>query len=463
MGFEQVFQKREISFQTLWGSGADVNQSTLSGVSVDQNNALSIAAVHSAVSLIADTISTLPVDCFVRRDGNREPFLPKPSWVAQPDVNFAGHSVFYNSLLVSLLIDGNAFVRVYSRGSAGAPLDTNGNVVNLVVLNPQDVEIKRNDQGRLLFTVKGERGALTSEDILYVPDLLRPGTIRGVSRVQGLRENLGLSKALEAYAATFFGGGTTLAGVIEVEGNLSREQAESLRGSFDTAHGGWRKSGRTGILSGGAKFKPTQADPEKSQALEARRMAVEDVARIWRIPSHMLNLPGTNTYSSVEQNMIGFTTHTLRPYVSKIEDIMSSLMSRVPGGETAFVKFNMSGLLRADIQTRYAAYSTGIQSGFLAINDIRRLEDMSPQDGEAAEAVRVPLANVNLSEAGVKAQREKVQMARDLVFAGFNPAEALEMVGLPPVKHTGLPSVQLQGVAQVDPDDPDSPYKDEVS
>jgi HK97 family phage portal protein len=454
MVFNRLFEQREISFQTLWGSGADVNQGTLAGVGVDQNNALSIAAVHSAVSLIADTISTLPVDSFIRLDGNRKPFRPKPSWVAQPDVNFAGHSVFYNSLLVSLLIDGNAFVRVYSNGS--------GAVVNLVVLNPQDVEIERNGRGRLVFTVKGETKTLTSEDILYVPDLLRPGTIRGVSRVQGLRENLGLSKALEAYAATFFGGGTTLAGVIEVEGNLSREQAESLRGSFDTAHSGWRKSGRTGILSGGAKFKPTQADPEKSQALEARRMAVEDVARIWRIPSHMLNLPGTNTYSSVEQNMIGFTTHTLRPYVSKIEDIMSSLMSRVPGGETAFVKFNMSGLLRADIQTRYAAYSTGIQSGFLAINDIRRLEDMSPQDGEAAEAVRVPLANVNLSEAGVKAQREKVQMARDLVFAGFNPAEALEMVGLPPVKHTGLPSVQLQGVAQVDPDDPDSAYKKEV-
>jgi HK97 family phage portal protein len=454
MVFNRLFEQREISFQTLWGSGADVNQGTLAGVGVDQNNALSIAAVHSAVSLIADTISTLPVDSFIRLDGNRKPFRPKPSWVAQPDVNFAGHSVFYNSLLVSLLIDGNAFVRVYSNGS--------GAVVNLVVLNPQDVEIERNGRGRLVFTVKGESKPLTSEDILYVPDLLRPGTIRGVSRVQGLRENLGLSKALESYAANFFGGGTTLAGVIEVEGNLSREQAESLRGSFDTAHSGWRKSGRTGILSGGAKFKPTQADPEKSQALEARRMAVEDVARIWRIPSHMLNLPGTNTYSSVEQNMIGFTTHTLRPYVSKIEDIMSSLMSRVPGGETAFVKFNMSGLLRADIQTRYAAYSTGIQSGFLAINDIRRLEDMSPQDGEAAEAVRVPLANVNLSEAGVKAQREKVQMARDLIFAGFNPAEALEMVGLPPVKHTGLPSVQLQGVAQVDPDDPDSAYKKEV-
>ena len=160
--------------------------------------------------------------------------------------------------------------------------------------------------------------------------------------------------------------------------------------------------------------------------------------------------------------MLGFVAHTLRPYVTKIEDIMSSLMSRYPDGETAFVKFNMNGLLRADIQTRYSAYSTGIQSGFLAINDIRRLEDMSPQEGPAAEAVRVPLANVDLSDAGVRAQRERVQMARDLVFAGFEPSEAVAMVGLPPVAHTGLPSVQLQGVAQVDPDNPDAVYKDEV-
>ena len=454
MIFGKLFEQREISFQTLWGSGGDVTAGTIAGVGVDQNNALSIAAVHSAVSLIADTISTLPVDAFIRLDGNRRPFRPKPSWVSQPDVNFAGHSVFYNQLLVSLLIDGNCFVRVYS--------NRKGEVVNLVVLNPMDVEITRNGQGRLVFTVQGEEKPLTSEDILYVPDLLRPGTIRGVSRVVGLRENLGLSKALEAYAANFFGSGTTLAGVIEYPGALTQEQAESLRGSFDNAHKGWRKSGRTGILSGGASFKQTQADPEKSQALEARRMAVEDVARIWRIPSHMLNLPGTNTFASVEQNALQFSNFTLRPYIAKLESIMSSLMSRYPGGETAFVKFNMNGLLRADIQTRYSAYSTGIQSGFLAINDIRRLEDMSPQEGPAAEAVRVPLANVDLSDAGVRAQRERVQMARDLVFAGFEPSEALGMVGLPPVAHTGLPSVQLQGVAQVDPDNPDAVYKDEV-
>jgi len=451
--FNRLWEDRAISFQTIFEAGDDVGFGTQAGTSVDEGNALSIAAVNSAVSLIADTISTLPVDSFIRLDGNRRPFRPKPAWVEQPDVNFAGHAVFYNSLLVSLLIDGNAFIRVFS---------FKGEVVNLMVLNPSTVEVKRNGQGRLIFTVQGEDKPLTSEQVLYIPDLLRPGTVRGVSRVHALKENLGLSKALELYAATFFGSGTTLQGVIEYPGALTLEQAESLRGSFDNAHKGWRKSGRTGILSGGASFKPTQADPEKSQALEARRMAVEDVARIWRIPSHMLNLPGTNTYSSVEQNMLGFVTHTLRPYVTKIEDAMGTLMSRYQGGETAFIKFNMNGLLRADIQSRYSAYSTGLQSGFLAINDIRRLEDLSPQEGDAAEAVRVPLANVNLSEAGVKAQREKVQMVRDLVFAGFDPAEAMEMIGLPAVGHTGLASVQLQGVAQVDPENPDAVYKDEV-
>ena len=453
MVFNRLWEDRAISFQTIFEAGDDVGFGTQAGTTVDEGNALSIAAVNSAVSLIADTISTLPVDSFIRLDGNRRPFRPKPAWVSQPDVNFAGHAVFYNSLLVSLLIDGNAFIRVFS---------FKGEVVNLMVLNPSTVEVKRNGQGRLIFTVQGEDKPLTSEQVLYIPDLLRPGTVRGVSRVHALKENLGLSKALELYAGHFFGSGTTLQGVIEYPGALTLEQAESLRGSFDNAHKGWRKSGRTGILSGGASFKPTQADPEKSQALEARRMAVEDVARIWRIPSHMLNLPGTNTYSSVEQNMLGFVTHTLRPYVTKIEDAMGTLMSRYQGGETAFIKFNMNGLLRADIQSRYSAYSTGLQSGFLAINDIRRLEDLSPQEGDAAEAVRVPLANVNLSEAGVKAQREKVQMVRDLVFAGFDPAEAMEMIGLPAVGHTGLASVQLQGVAQVDPENPDSVYKDEV-
>ena len=147
--------------------------------------------------------------------------------------------------------------------------------------------------------MEGESKPLTKEEMIFLPDVLRPGHVRGVSRVEALKENFGLALALERFAATFFGQGTNLGGVIEFPGNLTAEQAENLRNSFDVKHKGWRRGHRTGILSGGATFKTTQVDPEGAQSIEARRLAVEDVARAFNIPANMLNIPGTTTYASV--------------------------------------------------------------------------------------------------------------------------------------------------------------------
>ncbi len=446
----RLFEQRAVSFQTIFESGDDLAFGNLSDTSIDSKTVFQVNAVYSAVSLIADTISTLPLDCFIRIDGQRRAFRPKPSWVEKPDMALP-RVAFYNSVIVSLLLDGNAFVRVFSNRA--------GEVVNLVVLNPRTVTIKRNGQGRLVFTVEGEEKTLSQEEMIFIPDVLRPGTIRGVSRVEALKENFGLALALEKFASTFFGNGTNLSGVIETDSNLTKEQAENLRNSFDNAHRGWRRGHRTGILSGGAKFKTTQIDPESSQSIEARRFAVEDVARAFNIPANMLNIPGTTTYASVEQNNIQFITHTLRPIVQKLEDAFSPLMTRYPGGETAFIKWNLDGLARADIQARTSAYSTMIQSGVMSINDVRRLEDMSDIDDPAASNVRVPLANVNIDAADLIATEKKVNMARTLVFAGYDPAEALVAVGLAPISHTGLPSTQLQGLAQVSPEDPQAAYE----
>jgi HK97 family phage portal protein len=370
--------------------------------------------------------------------------------VEKPDIALP-RVAFYNSVIVSLLLDGNAFIRVFS--------NPRGEVVNLVVLNPRSVQVKRNGQGLLSFTVEGDEQVLSQEEMIFIPDVLRPGTIRGVSRVEALKKNFGLALALEKFAATFFGQGTNLNGVIEFPGNLTAEQAENLRNGFDSKHKGWRRGHRTGILSGGATFKTTQVDPESSQSIEARRLAVEDVARAFNIPAHMLNIPGTTSYASVEQNNLQFITHTLRPIVQKLEDAFSPLMTRYRGGETAFVKWNLDGLARADIQARTSAYSTMIQMGAMSINDVRRLEDMSDIDDPAAQNVRVPLANVNIDAADLMAEEKRVKMAQILVLSGYDPAEALAAVGLDPISHTGLASVQLQGVAQVDPENPGAVYE----
>jgi HK97 family phage portal protein len=447
--FDRLFQKRSISFQTLWGNGDELVLGNQSGTYVTQDSVFKVNAIFSAVSLIADTISTLPLDAYIRVDGERRAFRPRPEWVQKPDVDLVSKEPFYNSVIVSLLLDGNAFVRVYR--------DASGRVLNLVVLNPRDVEVVRNGIGRVMFRLQANDELLSSEQILHIVDVLKPGEIRGISRVEALKENFGLAIALESYAARFFGQGVSMAGHIEFPGNLLPEQARDLSASFSSQHGGFRKSHKVGVLSGGAKFVSTSIENDKAQFIDSRRMAVEDVARAFNIPTNLLGLPGTNTYSSVEQNNIAFVTHTLRPIIQKLEGAFSTLLNTEPGGQFAFVKFTIDGLLRGDANSRFAAYSNGLQSGWLTLNDVRRYEDLPPLDG--GDVARVPLANISLADAGLVAEDKKVLMAQRLVTAGFNPAEVLAALEMPEIQHTGVPSVMLQGVAQIDPNDPQSVYE----
>jgi HK97 family phage portal protein len=443
-----LFESRAISFQTIWGTGGDIEILNQAGTVVNPETVFKVNAIFSAVSLISDTISTLPIDSYIRRDGARFAFRPRPAWVQQPDIDTTKEA-FYGSLIVSLLLDGNGFVRVFRDGA--------GRVINMTVLNPSKVEIRKNKIGDVVYVYEGEGKPLNKNEMIHIPDVVRPGEIRGISRVIALKDNFGLALALESYAARFFGQGATTQGLIEFPGNLTPEQAKQLVDGFDARHRGFRKAHKTGVLSGGAKYVNTSVENDKAQFIDSRRMAVEDVARAFNIPPHLLGLPGTNTYSSVEQNNIAFVTHTLRPIVQKLESAFTPLMVNEPGGSTAFIKFTLDGLLRGDANSRFSAYSVGLQAGYLTINDIRRLEDLPPVDG--GEIIRVPLANVNIDAAELVATDKRVNMAQKLVNSGYDPADVLAVMGLPPILHTGLPTVQLQGVAQINPTDPEAVYE----
>ena len=449
MGIFDRFSRRSISFQTLWGQGADIDFASQSGTYVSQDSVFKVNAIFSAVSLIADTIASLPVDAYIRLDGERRAFRPKPAWVTRPDIDLVSKEPFYNSVIISLLLDGNAFVRVF-RNAQGRP-------VNLVVLNPLDVEVTRNGIGRVMYRLQSSDSLLDSEEILHLIDTLKPGHIRGTSRVDALKDNFGLAIALESYAARFFGQGVSMAGHIEFPSNLTPEQAKDLSDGFSARHGGFRKSHKVGVLSGGAKFVSTSIENDKAQFIDSRRMAVEDIARAFKIPPHLLGLPGTNTFSSVEQNNIAFVTHTLRPIIGILEAGFSTLLTSEPGGENAFIKFSIDGLLRGDANSRFSAYSQGLTSGWLTINDVRRLEDLPAVEG--GEITRVPLQNININAADLVAEDRKVLMAQRLVNSGYNPAEVLAAMGLPPIEHTGVPPVMLQGIAQIEPEDPQSAYE----
>jgi hypothetical protein len=116
-------------------------------------------------------------------------------------------------------------------------------------------------------------------------------------------------------------------------------------------------------------------------------------------------------------------------------------------------------LLRGDSQARATSYSIGLQAGYYTVNDIRRLEDLTPMTDSSANQVRVPLANVAIEDSRVGADDKKVSMAQKLVLSGYDPKAVLEALGLPAIPHTGLASTQLQPVAQVDPNNPEGVYE----
>jgi HK97 family phage portal protein len=439
-------EERAVSFQTIFASGGNVAQQTYAGTIITQDTSLKIGAVYACVRLLADTISTLPVDTFYREGGARKPFRPKPLWVENPDIGTAREDHLQQAM-VSLLLDGNVFIRIFRSRT--------GEILSLVVLDPTRVEVRRNPATREIEYVldAGTGTTLRADEVLHITELRKPGALRGISRIDEVKQSLGLASALEEFSARFFGQGSTTAGIIEWPGNLTREQAKDLASGFEEGHKGLKRSHRPGVLFGGARFVKTGVDPNEAQMLESRQFAVEEIARIFRCPLHLLQVstPGAMSYASVEQNAIQFAQYTLRPIISKFETAYSSLL---PG--PAFVKFNLDAILRGDIQTRFAAYSTGQLAGFLSVNDIHRLEDMPPADG--GDEYRVPLANVNLAAANIVETDRKTQMLTRLIMAGFDPAESLKALDMPAIMHTGIPPTSVQSVASINPADPGSVY-----
>lgn len=436
-------ETRAISFQSMWASNDLPLTSTESGAFVTQDSSLEISTVFACVNLISSTIAALPIDAYQRVNGNRVPFRPRPEWVLKPDLE-CSRIEHIQQVLVSLLLDGNAFIRIFRK---------KGVVVSLVALDPTKVRVERQALGKLRYYYHEQE--IPAADILHIRDMVRAGHLRGISRIETLKEELGLASALRSFASRFFGQGGTAQLAIETPGNLTSEQAKALADSANNRHGGFRKAHKTMVVSGGATIKKLGTDPNEAQMIESRRLAVENICAIFSVPPTIVGVttPGAMSYASVEQNSLNWVRFGLQPLIQKLEEAYSSVIEY----QQAFVKFNIDSLLRADYATRVAGYSSALQAGWMSINDVRSLEDMRPADN--GDQYRVPLANVNLSAADLTEMDKKVAMAQRLINVGFDPTEVLLALDLPSIAHTGVPSVQLQGVAQIDPEAPESVYQ----
>ena len=430
---------------------------TLAGVIVDEDSAIRMSTVYSCVRLLADTISSLPVSAYVRRGRVRLNYAAvygeTPNWVQNPNPETT-RLEFYEQIVTSFKLNGNAYILTVR--------DSSDEVSETWVLDPRNVRIERQAPGEPLVyfvKIKDMQGIyeqrLSPRDILHIPDFRLPGQIYGLSPIAACRTTLGSALAADTYAASYFGNAANPGGVVEVPGELTEEQASDIGRDWNLTHTGPYRAGKIGILSGGATFKPLTINAQDAQLLDTRRFSVEEIARIFRVPLSLLGHPvaGAMSFASVEAQNLSFVQHSLRPILERIEQSLSTLLPEPDG----FIRFNLDALLRGTTLERYDAYTKGLREGFLSLNDVHAYEDMAPI--ESGDQYRVPLQNIDATDAKDVGLKLRTEIAAALIQVGFDPAAVTQAVGLPDMKHTGVPSSQLQQVSTIDPADPAAVYE----
>lgn len=347
------------------------------GVSVSEKTSLGIAAVWCAVTLISGTIASLPLHAYKAGEAGERVRLPGTSRAAQllasphPDLT---PFELWETVLSHLLLWGNAYLWK-------APFEGMHGVANLHLIHPSRVKVGRVKSGKLagrkIFALDGS-DPYTEDDILHIPGFGYDGTC-GVSPIRAARQGLGLALAAEKFGAKLFGSGSLATGVLQVEQRLTPDQADSLAARWREKRAGLESSHSTIILDSGAKFHQLTIPPEDAQFLESRSFQISEIARLFRVPPHMLmdTDKSTSWGTGIEQQSIGFVVFTLRPWLTRIEQ----RVTRIIAPEKAYARFAIEGLLRGDAAARKDFYTGLWNLGALSTNEIRALEDMAPVEG----------------------------------------------------------------------------------
>lgn len=343
------------------------------GLSWSVESSMRLSAVYGCLRLISEAVASLPADTFRRQGGARQVYRPRPTYLDfQPPQQ--SRITYVSQLVLSLLSDGNAFVAT-PRDSLGVPTD-------LIPLDPTSVDVFLDERGQVGYSALGH--TFTPVEIMHIAGMMLPGQLRGVSPLRAAREVTEGARSAQEYGTSFFGGNAMPPAVIEVPAGANdpeKEQARARRIAevWHETHGGTQNAGKIGVLTGGAKLTTIAVNPEDSQWLETRRFGVQEIARFYGVPPHLLADASNSTSwgtGLAEQNL-AFAQYGLQPWIGRIEDAHGRLLT-THGLDQVFWRLNLDALLRASLSDRYASYAVGISQRFLTINEARRLEDLPP-------------------------------------------------------------------------------------
>jgi HK97 family phage portal protein len=376
--FSGLFKSRDKPQNRTAGSSyAFFLGGTTAGKTVTERSAMQMTAVYSCVRILAEAIAGLPVHLYrYTKDGGKEKALSHPLYRLlhdEPNPEMSSF-VFRETLMTHLLLWGNAYAQVIRNGK--------GEVIALYPLMPNKMTVNRDDKGRLYYQylrTLDETGHKTETVVLFPPDVLHiPGLgfdgLVGYSPIAMAKNAIGLAIATEEFGAKFFANGAAPSGVLEHPGTIKDPQR--VREAWQSQFGGSQNSGKVAVLEEGMKYTPISISPEQAQFLETRKFQINEIARIFRVPPHMVGDLEKSSFSNIEQQSLEFVKYTLDPWVIRWEQSIQRTLLTSEEKQAYFVKFNVEGLLRGDYQSRMTGYATARQNGWMSANDIRELENL---------------------------------------------------------------------------------------
>ena len=396
--FSRFFRSRDKP-QNLLGGLTFLFGQTAAGKVVNERTAMQTTAVYACVRILAESIAGLPLHVYAYKGQGKERMPAHPLYFLLHDAPNPEMTsfVFRETLMTHLLLWGNAYAQILRDGM--------GRVIGLYPLLPDRMDVGRDSKtGELyyLYTRSTEENPNCKEagqirlrrtDVLHIPGLGFDGLV-GYSPIAMAKTAIGIALATEEYGATFFQNGARPAGVLEHPGVV--KDPEKLRESWHSVYGGTKNVGKIALLEEGVKYQQIAIPPEEAQFLQTRKFQIDEIARLYRVPPHMVGDLEKSSFSNIEQQSLEFVKYTLNPWVVRWEQALQKALLSNGERKDYSIRFNVDGLLRGDYKSRMEGYAIGRQNGWLSANDIRCLEDMNPINAD--EGGDLYLINGNMTK-----------------------------------------------------------------
>ncbi len=369
---------------------------------VTERSSMQVAAVYACVRVLSEAVAQLPLHLYkYTGDGSKEKALDHPLYRLlhdEPNPEMSSF-VYRETEMCHLLLWGNAYSQIIRNGK--------GEVVALYPLMPNRMTVSRDDKGRLYYeyTISDDdapqvkKTILKPSEVLHIPGLGFDGLV-GYSPIAVAKNAIGLSIATEEYGAKFFANGATPGGILEHPGVI--KDPDAVREAWNKGFGGSGNSSKVAVLEEGMKYTPISISPDEAQFLDTRKFQISEIARIFRVPPHMIGDLEHSTFSNIEQQSLEFVTYSLQPWLVRWEQGIHRALLSENEKKDYFAKFNVDGLLRGDYQSRMNGYATARQNGWMSANDIRELENLDRIPAEDGGDLYLINGNMTkLADAGI--------------------------------------------------------------